>query len=52
MSVIHLQGPAEERDWLTMLNKQTRYPKATIVRMALADWAKAKGLPPCPVQGD
>jgi len=50
VSVIHLQGPVEEKDWLTVLHKKTHLPKATIVRLALADWAKARGLPPSPVQ--
>jgi hypothetical protein len=48
VSVIHLQGPTEERDWLTLLHKRTHLPKATIVRLALADWAKGRGLPPSP----
>lgn len=48
VSVIHLQGPPEERDWLTTLHRKTHLPKATIVRLALADWAKSKGLPDPP----
>lgn len=48
VSVIHLQGPPEERDWLTLLHKKTHLPKATIVRLALEEWAKTKGLPPYP----
>ena len=52
VSVIHLQGPVEERDWLTVLHRKTHLPKATIVRLALADWAKARDLPPSPVQGE
>jgi hypothetical protein len=51
VSVIHLQGPSGERDWLTMANKKTRLPKATIVRIALAEWGATKGLPPYPITG-
>lgn len=52
VSVIHLQGPPEERDWLTLANKKTRLPKATIVRIALAEWGANKSLPPYPQPGD
>lgn len=52
VSVIHLQGPAEERDWLTLANKRTHLPKATIVRLALKAWGAGKGLPPYPIDGD
>ena len=48
VSVIHLQGPPEERDWLTLANKRTHLPKATIVRLALAEWGRINGLPPYP----
>lgn len=49
VSVIHLQGPVEERDWLTGANKKTHLPRATIVRLALRDWGAANGLPPYPM---
>ncbi len=52
VSVIHLQGPAEERDWLTMANKKTHLPKATIVRLALKAWGASNGLAPYPIDGD
>ena len=52
VSVIHLQGPAEEKDWLTLANKRTHLPKATIVRLALRDWGAGKGLPPYPLEAD
>jgi hypothetical protein len=49
VSVIHLQGPTEERAWLTLANKRTHLPKATIVRLALQAWGSSKGLPPYPI---
>jgi hypothetical protein len=49
VSVIHLQGGEAERDWLTTLHKRTHLPKATIVRLALAVWAKQNGHPASPV---
>jgi hypothetical protein len=52
VSVIHLQGPLDERDWLTLANKKTHLPKATIVRLALTEWGAGKGLPPYPHPGD
>ncbi len=52
VSVIHLQGPIEERDWLTVANKKTHLSKATIVRLALREWGTSKGLQPYPMQGD
>ena len=51
VSVIHLQGPSEEREWLTLANKKTRLPKATIVRIALAEWGSTKGMPAYPLPG-
>lgn len=44
VSVVHLLGTVEERNWLTVLHESTHIPKATIVRLALTDWAKSKGL--------
>ena len=52
VSVIHLQGPPEERDWLTAANRKTHLPKATIVRLALTKWCEANGLVPYPHPGD
>jgi hypothetical protein len=52
ISVINLKGTEEERDWLTLANKRTHYPKSTIIRLALRDWAAAKGLPPYPLIAD
>jgi len=52
VSVIHLQGPTDERDWLTLANKRTHLPKATIVRLALKAWGIEKGLPPYPIDGE
>ena len=52
VSVMHLQGPVEERDWLTMANKKTHLPKTTIVRLALQAWGISKDLPAYPFNGD
>ena len=52
VSVIHLQGPPEERDWLTLANKRTHLPKATIVRLALQAWGSTKGMPSYPISGE
>lgn len=43
-SVINLKGSEEYRDWLKAAAKQTRYPAATIVRMALEMWAEKEGV--------
>ncbi len=52
VSVIHLQGPIEEKDWLTLANKRTHLPKATIVRLALKQWGLTqKDLPSYPFEG-
>jgi hypothetical protein len=51
VSVVHLLGRPEEKDWLTDANRKTRLPKATIVRLALAGWGVTLGLPPYPDRG-
>jgi hypothetical protein len=48
VSVVHLLGPAEEREWLTLLHERTHIPKTTIVRLALAEWAERNGHPKPP----
>ena len=50
VSVIHLIGHVDERDYLTSLSKLTHFSKATIIRLALADWAKARKLPAPPTK--
>ena len=45
VSVIHLQGAPAEYQWLEELHSRTHLPKATIVRLALADWAQKNGHP-------
>jgi hypothetical protein len=52
VTVIHLQGPVEERDCLTQANKKTHLPKVTIVRLALKAWGASKGLAPYPLDDE
>jgi hypothetical protein len=42
--VIALKGSPEFRDWLTAASKKTRIPAASIVEVALANWAAANGI--------
>ena len=44
VSVVHLQGSVDEYNWLEDAHKKTHIAKATIVRLALTDWGKTKGL--------
>ena len=47
-TVIHLKGSPEYVDWLEALNKETRLPKATIIRIALEEWAERNHHPAPP----
>jgi hypothetical protein len=42
-NVIVLKGSHEYASWLASLHAATHIPKSTIVRLALADWAKKHG---------
>lgn len=42
-SVVHLKGTEEYRDWLAGESRRTHIPIASIVRLALADWAARNG---------
>lgn len=42
-AVIHLKGTDEYIAWFDEVHVASRYPKATIVRWALADWAEKHG---------
>jgi hypothetical protein len=48
-AVIHLKGSAEYIAWLDEVNQQTHIPKAALVRLALAEYAKNHGLRKPPV---
>ena len=45
VAVIVLKGSPEYRDWLGLMSKQTLIPVASIVRDALAKWAKERNFP-------
>jgi hypothetical protein len=42
-NVIVLKGSREYVEWFNALHEKTHIAKATIVRLALADWAKKQG---------
>lgn len=42
-AVIHLKGTDEYIEWFDEVHATSRYPKATIVRWALAEWAERHG---------
>ncbi|WZP01250.1 hypothetical protein EP7_005679 (plasmid) [Isosphaeraceae bacterium EP7] len=42
-AVIHLKGSAAYVDWLESIYRKTHLPKATIVRLAIAEWAERHG---------
>jgi hypothetical protein len=37
--IIHLKGSHEYAAWLEEVHRETHLPKATIVRLALTEWA-------------
>ena len=47
-TVIHLKGSPEYVDWLEAAHKKTRLPKATIIRIAVEEWAARNGHPKPP----
>ena len=42
-SVINLKGSDGYREWLSGVSKKTHIPSASIVRLALAEWASKHG---------
>jgi hypothetical protein len=48
VAIIHLKGSPEYAAWLEDAHKKTHIAKATIFRVALADWAAKHGLPEPP----
>jgi hypothetical protein len=48
VSVIHLKGTPEYRDWLARISKSTHITPTTICRLALAHWAAQNGHPEPP----
>jgi hypothetical protein len=47
-TVIHLKGSPEYVDWLEAVHKKTRLAKATIIRIAVEEWAKRNDHPAPP----
>lgn len=47
-AVIVLKGSPAYVEWLDAIHKSTHIPKTSIVRLALAQWAKANGHPAPP----
>lgn len=48
VAIIHLKGTQEFADWLDAFHRETHIPKATIVRLGLAEVAKRYGRPEPP----
>ena len=48
LSVLNLKGSPEYRDWLGTISKQSLIPVTTIVRDAVAKWAKERNYPSPP----
>ncbi len=48
LGVIHIRGTVEYADWLEELHRKTHIPKATLFRVAIAEWAERNGHPAPP----
>ena len=46
--IVHLKGSPAYAEWLDNMNKRTHIAKATLVRVALADYAQRNGHPAPP----
>jgi hypothetical protein len=46
--IVHLKGSPEYAEWLESIHRKTHIPRTTIMRLALAEWAKANGHPAPP----
>jgi hypothetical protein len=44
LAIIHLKGTRAYAEWLEEAHRQTRFPKATMFRMAMEEWAEKRGL--------
>jgi hypothetical protein len=45
VAIIHLKGTPAYADWLDAVHRKTHIPKATIFRLAVAEWAERNGHP-------
>jgi hypothetical protein len=48
IAVIHLKGTPAYADWLESIHRATHIPKAVLIRLAVAEWAKNHGHPEPP----
>jgi hypothetical protein len=46
--IIHLKGSPEYAEWLDQVHKKTHIAKATLFRVAMAEWAERNGHPAPP----
>lgn len=49
-TIISLKGTQKQADWLESVHRKTHIPKAVIIRLALAEWAKSRGYGPFPTE--
>lgn len=47
-AIIHLKGTVAYARWLDAIHRKTHIPKASLFRLAMAEWAKANGHPEPP----
>lgn len=43
--IVHLKGSPAYAAWLDQVHKQTHIAKATLIRLALSEWARNNGHP-------
>jgi hypothetical protein len=48
VAIVHLKGSPEYAAWLDALHQRTHIGKATLVRLALSEWAERNGHPKPP----
>lgn len=48
VAIIHLKGSPLYAEWLDALHRKTHIPKASLFRLALAEWAEKNGHSPPP----
>jgi hypothetical protein len=48
VAIAHLKGSIAYYEWLDAIHRDSGIPKTTIIRRAVAAWAKGRGYPPPP----